>query len=101
MAFTTAITLSGKKCIHYQPRYAQAEGKANSYFCPAGPLPGRAYVLLLKSDVDLIQSDATFTLKFEQTQDAGAATSLEVGPLYWVKATHHFISQTRLLASAQ
>ncbi len=64
-----------------------AERKANSYFCPAGPLPGRAYVLLLQSDVDAIKANATFALKFRQTEDAGAATEVEFSPLYWVRAT--------------
>lgn len=53
------ILYAGRKCINADPRqYPQADGKANSFYCPLGPEPGRAWVLMLRRDVDQIKKAA-------------------------------------------
>ncbi len=75
------ITLSGVTCI-----IPESPGRANSYTNPAGPKPGRAFVLMLKSDIDTISANATHTLVFNSDID-GVEANLTVAELHWVKAT--------------
>lgn len=87
------ITLDGKLCKHVDAHFAgtKAVGRANSYWCPVGPLPGRAWVLLSRKDVDAVKDQATHTLKFGDTS---------FGPLYWVKATRLFMGGEGATAAA-
>lgn len=86
---TTVITLSDKPCVHNAPEYVQAQRKANSYICPVGPIPGRAWVLMIRSEWDKIKTNTSHTLKF-----AGSRASASIGSLYAIKAD-------RLLAGQQ
>lgn len=76
------ITLSGKACLTAGPQYPLAVRKANSYWCPVGPWPGRAYVLMRREDVVAIKA-------------ANNVHTLVMGPLtvpdlYWVSARRVF-----------
>lgn len=52
------IRFANRNCILADPsKYPLAADKANSYTCPRGPHPGRAFVLMHKPDVDGIRGN--------------------------------------------
>lgn len=75
------ITLSGKHCIHAGPRYGDAYKRANSYRCPVGAQPGRAWVLLTREDCLALASTSPHTLSFISPTSGGVT----IRGLYWVK----------------
>jgi len=99
-ALTTQITLGGRLCLHADPRkYPDAARKANSYWCPVGPVPGKAWVLMLRSDYNKLTSPTSsdLILKFETKatnlpyRSKGSrlqttTTTLNINGLYLVQA---------------
>lgn len=71
------IFLDGRPCLIPGPEHGIAFRKANSYWCPLGPMPGRAWVLITRADFDAIRNTATHTL---------ALGPLSIAPLYLVTA---------------
>lgn len=53
--FSTAITISGERVETSVPRGTRAWHKANSVFCPLGPAPMRAWLVLTKRALDNLQ----------------------------------------------
>jgi len=52
---TITITLDGLPCVVADRGHADDEARlANSYWCPLGPAPGRAWVLMLRRDLDAV-----------------------------------------------
>lgn len=77
-----SLKLGGKNCQLMQPsQYPEARGLANSYRCPRGQDPGRAYVLLLGSDLTELDRNATLSLEFT------AGETCTFPGLYFVRAT--------------
>lgn len=81
---STSITLNGKICLLNKPStYRHNASPVSSYWCPVGPMPGVASVLMTRGDLLKIQEDDTFTLKFRTLSDtdlaANTATFIALG----------------------
>lgn len=75
---STSIKLDGTPCVINSAEY-QALGaarKANGYWCPVGPMPGRAWLLMLRSAVAAIANGSAHTLTFAQGTSSAALTGL-------------------------
>lgn len=75
---STSIKLDGVPCVINSAEY-QALGaarKANGYWCPVGPMPGRAWLLMVRSAVAAIANGSPHTLTFAQGTSSAALTGL-------------------------
>ena len=83
----TDITWGGRPCVHWKPDYG-SPGKANSYYCPIGPTPGVAWLLMTRSELDIARKTEPATLEMNSTTVGGEKTppqTLSV-PLYLIEA---------------
>jgi hypothetical protein len=85
---STAVTLNGKTLLIPGPRYDAAiaraglpPGFANRYWCPVGPEPGKATVLIQQADWNDIQQATTYALTFAQTKEGGRNTTVPIRKL--------------------
>jgi len=86
---STAITLDGLPCVVADAeRLPQIRRLANSYWCPVGPAVGRAYVLILRRDLDVIRdANSTFhELVFQTRRRQGKPTRVAIGRLLLEKS---------------
>lgn len=82
-----SITYGNLKVIDANPsKYPVAAKLANSYTCPLGPATGVGYVLMLQSDVVLINKSTTPKSLVFQTVGVGKET-VEIKNLFLEKAT--------------
>lgn len=78
-SYASLITLDGYRCVRSGASYGDAYRKANSYRCPVGPWPGRAFVLMHRVDAEAAAAATTHTLKMTCNR-----AELEIPDLYWV-----------------
>lgn len=90
---STSIKLDSRTCIIPDASYQAlgAHRKANGYWCPVGPMPGRAWVLMLREDVATVAAySGSHSLQFSrQAFGAGKVTNTETTTLtglYFEKA---------------
>lgn len=82
------ITLDGRPCVIANRRqYGKLSRWANSYWCPLGPAPGRAWALVLRGDLQQIASAGVFhTLVFESQSRGKRPTTTTFSNLLLVKS---------------
>lgn len=92
MRITTEVRLNGILCVTSVPRGSKAWRLATSVFCPLGPSPTQAWVLMGREDLKTLvdanaSSNSPYTLTWEQkgTEEADSVT-LTFSGLYLVKA---------------
>jgi hypothetical protein len=88
---STSITVAGRYAILPSAATAgtQAFRKANSIFCPVGAAPSRAWLLMLKADVDYFRNQggsSPLTITWTQRVD-GVETTLNFHGFYLHKST--------------
>jgi len=85
--FATEILLDNKPCLQANAtKYPLARRKANSYHCPLGANPGKAWVLMKKSDVDALSKTDSLQLVFRNHDTQGTTTNTFRG-LYLIRAS--------------
>jgi len=72
--FSTEITVDGKRVEISVPKGSKATGYANSVFCPLGPAPTQAWLVILKSVMDELDLNSPHTIVWRQ-----ALTNLDDG----------------------
>lgn len=89
MEFTTSIAVNGESVIPDVPYGSRAYRLANSIYCPVGPSPTRAYLLLLKSSIDTLAASSASAVSIAWNQKATDKVytyDLTFQGLYFVKA---------------
>jgi hypothetical protein len=75
----TSIKLGGQVCIQADPSLYPAAAKlANGYWCPLGPEPGVAHVLMRRGDLELLDLNTALTLEIK------SGKTLTVPSLYFI-----------------
>lgn len=65
----TSWTLGGKACILADlGAYPRASGLANGYWCPLGPEPGVAHVLMKRGDLETLSLNSKLTLRINDSK---------------------------------
>lgn len=75
---STKITLDSYTCIISNAEYQAlgANRKANGYWCPVGPMAGRAWCLMRRADVAAVANGSPHTLTFTQGSLSAALKNL-------------------------
>jgi hypothetical protein len=68
MRFGTTITVDGKPVITNVPRGSSAWRKANAIFCPLGPAPMQAWLLMLSGDLGNLDVNAAAHDQLERSK---------------------------------
>jgi len=71
MQISSYVSVDGYTAIASVPKGSVAWGKANSVFCPLGPAPTTAYILLVGRDVRSLDSNKQHTITFSQKKIPG------------------------------
>jgi len=88
-SFHTRVTLNDQPCVVPSREMAgEVRERVNSYFCPLGPRPGRARVLMLRRDFDAakVAAQPLQELQIETRSDAGETHSVRFPGLLLEKA---------------
>lgn len=89
---STSITIDGKRVEINVPYNSSAWQKANSVFCPLGPAPTKAFLVVSKQTLSELDKEAAHTISWVQKSsniDSGAITetiSLSFSGLYFISS---------------
>lgn len=89
MSFTTSITVGGEDAVLAEslPLGSRAFQRANSIFCPVGPAPSRAWMLMTAAKLDELDENESHNIVWAQTgEDGSASETLTFHGFYIVNA---------------
>lgn len=83
---STSITVDGLRAITTVPRGTKAWQKANSIFCPVGPLHSQAWILLPRVNVANLAVNAAHVINWSLASDGQVSADLNFRGFYLVNA---------------
>ncbi len=77
MPTTGYITLDNRNILLNPPPGSDPQKRFNSYSCPRGKYPGHGRLLMLRSDVALLNFNIAHTIRFVQSGDSNVTLTLQ------------------------